>query len=955
MLVDLGGDSDVASQAPTLIDSDSDRSDEAVLITDVSFELPQQPHSPRAEGALKKAHATADVDDVRDVASPFRGLRRGDRAEIEAAPMPAWTLDVLGTSRGSGGVKRPQRGKALQRSMQDFVSTKKLRFGSGPTGPRKQDSTLAALRRAERRERSAKLRDGEVMLPPPVVGFSHAVAAKCHTSKLDKGWKVFFPVEPMLPQLQVMNGVLKSLETGGCAFLESPTGTGKTLALLASSLEYQRHRNESWRAAGLGPPPAPAIHQLGDPTPQWAPQIADGSQGQGPAPPPPPPRVVWIARTHEQLQHAIRELRRLPYRPMEALRISRERFCLHPLIQKMPDRAAACELATTTTKQGVMIGGGVTGCEHLDHAEAIGYPNRPEHRQKFEAEGSLAVHDIEDLITEAHATLTCPYHAALDLTGEGAAILLATYPQMLDPCVRLTSSFDAVLKDAVIVIDEAHNLAQAARDAATFRSTLGDMRKLLTDVQGLAEATADPEAVKLAEIVSSALAHLCQWFEEVLSGGAEAQSRSLAGVVRLVEMDEGRELRDADGRGCLGLVGEIMGLQSASNIEKLLRMLKALRKRFIEHGLEGWAVRSSVVNAIDNFLRKMSLVIEEDGRGGFSLLLRRPEVPGANASASIAMLSLRAATAFQAAVKDSHAVLLASGTLAPFPLLAAELGLSTNRSALALDEAAIAIPPVLSLVQVVEAQQTANVRERLLVLPFGAVEGQRLSSTLQHRRASPQGYVDALGKTLATLTAVVPNGTLVFFPSYGQLREAVTRWRIGGLLTSLRDGRELFAGKTAIVESNDLSGEAFAAALLRYRQQAVSSSGAILLAVMRGRCAEGADFKDEAARCVAVVGVPYPALDAEVRLKKDFEQRAGRGSAWYDAEAYRSVSQAAGRLLRHRADYGCLLLLDDRLSGSRPPAQLSGWLRQELAEQRPSMATSSLEAAKSSIEGFFKR
>ena len=27
---------------------------------------------------------------------------------------------------------------------------------------------------------------------------------------------------------------------------------------------------------------------------------------------------------------------------------------------------------------------------------------------------------------------------------------------------------------------------------------------------------------------------------------------------------------------------------------------------------------------------------------------------------------------------------------------------------------------------------------------------------------------------------------------------------------------------------------------------------------MRGRCAEGADFKDEAARAVVVVGVPFP-------------------------------------------------------------------------------------------------
>ena len=37
-----------------------------------------------------------------------------------------------------------------------------------------------------------------------------------------------------------------------------------------------------------------------------------------------------------RLEHTIRELRRLPYRPLESLRISRERFCLHPFVQQAP-------------------------------------------------------------------------------------------------------------------------------------------------------------------------------------------------------------------------------------------------------------------------------------------------------------------------------------------------------------------------------------------------------------------------------------------------------------------------------------------------------------------------------------------------------------------------------------------------------------------------------------------
>ena len=69
-----------------------------------------------------------------------------------------------------------------------------------------------------------------------------------------------------------------------------------------------------------------------------------------------------------------------------------------------------------------------------------------------------------------------------------------------------------------------------------------------------------------------------------------------------------------------------------------------------------------------------------------------------------------------------------------------------------------------------------------------------------------------------------------------------------------------------VVESSGLSSEAAASLVTQYRQLAAQPEGAVLLAVMRGRCAEGADFKDDAARAVVVVGVPFPSMDTEVKL-----------------------------------------------------------------------------------------
>ena len=48
-------------------------------------------------------------------------------------------------------------------------------------------------------------------------------------------------------------------------------------------------------------------------------------------------------------------------------------------------------------------------------------------------------------------------------------------------------------------------------------------------------------------------------------------------------------------------------------------------------------------------------------------------------------------------------------------------------------------------------------------------------------------------------------------------------------------------------------------------------NGAILMGVCRGRISEGLDFSDNAARCVIIVGIPFPQMvDPKVILKKEY-------------------------------------------------------------------------------------
>ena len=69
-------------------------------------------------------------------------------------------------------------------------------------------------------------------------------------------------------------------------------------------------------------------------------------------------------------------------------------------------------------------------------------------------------------------------------------------------------------------------------------------------------------------------------------------------------MAEGKELRDPDGRGCVTLVSQIMGLETSEKIETLVRMLKA-RALMSKHCLKHSSERISYVGFI--FLKHLIL------------------------------------------------------------------------------------------------------------------------------------------------------------------------------------------------------------------------------------------------------------------------------------------------------------------------------------------------------------
>lgn len=229
--------------------------------------------------------------------------------------------------------------------------------------------------------------------------------------------------------------------------------------------------------------------------------------------------------------------------------------------------------------------------------------------------------------------------------------------------------------------------------------------------------------------------------------------------------------------------------------------------------------------------------------------------------------------------------------------------------------------------------------------------------------------IDELGNALLALSLTIPDGLVVFFPSYAYLAHVVSRWKLPPHSSSpnrktIYDA--LAVQKPIFAESKDTSVDD----LLRAYSQAISSGhgrGALLLAVIGGSLSEGINFSDALGRGIVVVGLPFPNnQSAEWRAKLAHIERSATArseagpkeggsaqdaktasAAFYLNATMRAVNQSIGRAIRHRGDYAAIVLVDRRYGTGRIQEKLPRWIRESVRESR------GFKEAVGEVEGFF--
>ncbi|KAM8976031.1 Fanconi anemia group J protein [Pelodytes ibericus] len=620
------------------------------------------------------------------------------------------------------------------------------------------------------------------------------------------------------------------------------------------------------------------------------------------------PKIFFGTRTHKQITQITKELRRTAYSSVRmTILSSRDHTCVHPDIHS--NRNEKCK-ELLDAKDG-------RSCRYFHGAHKMSEQTALQH-----SFGINQAWDIEELVGLGKRLRACAYFAARELMKE-ADIVFCPYNYLMDSQIR--ESLNILLKDQVVILDEAHNIEDCAREAASFSVTEDQLTFARDEIDFMVNY-----GIRISdhEPLRAVCYSLSNWVKQC-SG-------------QLVEREYESSCKVWNGKEILGIFHE-MGITNATFPllqSNLAAVTEKEEKVTMLHGQENVVKIPTLSSQSQMVLKGLFLVLDylfrqnnrfaEDYRIALQQSYtwgNKPDIPDENGFfarprsrrsirqktlvSTLNFWCLNPAVAFSDLSGNARTIVLTSGTLSPMGSFSSELGVKFSIQ--------------------LEANHVIH-KSQVWVGTIGAgPKGRKLCATFQHTET--YDFQDEVGALLLSVCQTVSHGVLCFLPSYKMLEKLKDRWMHTGLWNNLE------MVKTVIKEPQGGDKTDFDKLLqsyydaIRYKSE---RDGALLIAVCRGKVSEGLDFSDNNARAVVTVGIPFPNVkDLQVELKRKYNDQHAKtrgllpGSQWYEIQAYRALNQALGRCIRHKNDWGALILVDDRFRNNpKYITGLSKWVRQ---------------------------
>ncbi|KAJ6443587.1 metaphase-anaphase transition protein (Mlo2) [Purpureocillium lavendulum] len=656
-------------------------------------------------------------------------------------------------------------------------------------------------------------------------------------------------------------------------------------------------------------------------------------------------KIYYTSRTHSQLSQFITELRRPTFPPSlpssvakeqqnasETVKLlplsSRQRLCINPSVsrlgsvQAINDRCAELQQNKAGKK-----------CDYVPKEELLSQTHQ------FRDTALATVPDIEDLHKLGKSLAVCPYYASRAALP-GAEIITLPYPLLLQKSAR--DALGIKLEGNVVIIDEAHNIMDAVANVHAAELKLSDLRKgrgmLGVYVKRFGKKLKGENRVNVGR-VGRVIDGLSEWME-----GAKSLKQE-HGIVDPNDLTRPK------------------GIDQINMYE----LIQYIQESKLAYKIEGYAAHVEAQEAGDNTAGSRASSPVLHSLVSFLVALNNPSSEGrifyqkTGGDVQLSYLLLSPTHAFSSIASSARAVILAGGTMSPFDDYRNHLFPS------------LASPKVTTL-------SCGHVipRENLCVRVLSGTRQGAAPFEFSFQRRGDRALMAQLGLALLNVCAVVPDGVVVFFPSYGYLDEVVSAWREHKGDNAATIWERLQTRKAVFQETRGASSDE----VLRQYSEAIlepstpskgkdraetSSRGALLLSVVGGKMSEGINFSDRLGRCVVVVGLPYPnAASPEWKAKMEYietttlaaltasdtttttteaasqglrgvsrAEAAARAKAaardFYENACMRAVNQSIGRAIRHRGDYAAIVLADRRYGTERIRAKLPGWIRDGMA------------------------
>ncbi|KAG8515314.1 General transcription and DNA repair factor IIH helicase subunit XPD [Galemys pyrenaicus] len=772
------------------------------------------------------------------------------------------------------------------------------------------------------------------------------------------GLLVYFPYDYIYPeQFSYMLELKRTLDAKGHGVLEMPSGTGKTVSLLALIMAYQR------------------AHPL---------EVT---------------KLIYCSRTVPEIEKVIEELRKLLnfYEKQEGEKLpflglalsSRKNLCIHPEVTPLrfgKDVDGKCHSLTASyVRAQFQQDASLPHCRFYEEFDAHG-------RQ---APLPAGIYNLDDLKALGQRRGWCPYFLAR-YSILHANVVVYSYHYLLDPKIADLVSKELARK-AVVVFDEAHNIDNVCIDSMSVnltrrtldrcQSNLETLQKTVlrikeTDEQRLREEYRRlVEGLREASVARETDAHLAnpvlpdEVLQEAVPGSIRTAEHFLGFLRRLLEYVKWRlRVQHVVQESPPAFLG---GLAQRVCIQRKPLRFCAERLRSLLHTLEIADLADfSPLTLLANFATLVSTYAK-----GFTIIIepfddRTPTI----ANPILHFSCMDASLAIKPVFERFQSVIITSGTLSPLDIY----------------------PKILDFHPVTMATFTMTLA-RVCLCPMIIGRGNdqvAISSKFETREDI--AVIRNYGNLLLEMSAVVPDGIVAFFTSYQYMESTVASWYEQGILENIQRNKLLF------IETQD--GAETSVALEKYQEACENGRGAILLSVARGKVSEGIDFgewdglvpapslpgqllgsgaqwtfaaatppanpasgqgKLTALRCplpavhhygraVIMFGVPYvytqsrilkvrrsaacggraeaggrvpsPALALQARLEYLRDQFQIRENDFLTFDAMRHAAQCVGRAIRGKTDYGLMVFADKRFARADKRGKLPRWIQEHLTD-----------------------